>query len=82
MSCRVVSRGVGSALLTHIVRLANEANVRLRAEYVPNDRNRIMQITYKFAGFAEVERKADLVVFERLPTVKAEYPSYIRVNVS
>jgi hypothetical protein len=41
-----------------------------------------MQVTYKFAGFAEVERKPNLVVFERPPTVKAEYPSYIRVNVS
>jgi FkbH-like protein len=81
MSCRVVSRGVGSALLTHIIRLANEANVRLRAEYVPNDRNRIMQITYKFAGFGEVERKPNLVVFEKSPAVKAEYPSYLRVNV-
>lgn len=81
MSCRVMSRGVGAALLTHIVRLANEANVRLRAEYVPNDRNRIMQITYKFSGFVEVERSPSLVVFERPPTMKAEYPSYLKVNV-
>lgn len=81
MSCRVMSRGVGAALLTHIVRLANEANVRLRAEYVPNHRNRIMQITYKFSGFVAVERGPNMVVFERPANVKAEYPSYLKVNV-
>ncbi|RDI60313.1 HAD-IIIC family phosphatase [Nocardia pseudobrasiliensis] len=53
MSCRVISRGVGTVLLNHIMRLAQDAGVRLIAKYVPSERNRIMYITYRFADFEE-----------------------------
>lgn len=56
MSCRVISRGVGGILLTHVIRLAHEAGVRLAALFARNDRNRLMQITYQFAGFREMRR--------------------------
>jgi FkbH-like protein len=55
MSCRVISRGVGGILLTHVIHQAHEAGVRLEALFARNDRNRLMQITYQFAGFREVE---------------------------
>jgi FkbH-like protein len=51
MSCRVMSRGVGTVLLNHVMRLAQEAGARLEAEFVPTDRNRVMYVTYRFAGF-------------------------------
>ena len=54
MSCRVLSRGVGTLLLQHIMRRACAAQVRLQAEMIPNERNRMMYATYKFAGFKEV----------------------------
>ncbi len=54
MSCRVMSRGVGGVMLGYVVNAARKAGVRLRAEFVPTDRNRAMFITYKFAGFHEV----------------------------
>lgn len=54
MSCRVMSRGVGGVMLGHVVNAARQAGVKLRAEFVPTDRNRAMFITYKFAGFQEV----------------------------
>ena len=50
MSCRVMSRGVGTIMLTHIMQLAKINNVCLQAEFVPNGRNRMMEITYRFAG--------------------------------
>jgi FkbH-like protein len=53
MSCRVMSRGVGTVLLRHVMRLAHEAGARLFAEFKPTDRNRVMHITYRFAGFTE-----------------------------
>lgn len=51
MSCRVMARGVGAVLLNYISSLAVRANVDLYADFVPTDRNRMMYITYKFAGF-------------------------------
>ena len=53
MSCRVMSRGVGTVLLHHVMRQAHAAGARLFAEFVPTDRNRVMHITYRFAGFTE-----------------------------
>ncbi|HYX22776.1 MAG TPA: HAD-IIIC family phosphatase, partial [Thermoanaerobaculia bacterium] len=54
MSCRVMSKGVGTILIHHLLRRAKEAGVRLRAELVDTGRNRQMLITYRFAGFKEV----------------------------
>ena len=36
MSCRVMSRGVGSIMLNYIMNLAQEKNVILQAEFLPN----------------------------------------------
>jgi FkbH-like protein len=63
MSCRVMSRGVGTILMNHILNLAREAGVRLHAEFLSNGRNRMMLITYKLGGFREVERSGDFVIF-------------------
>jgi FkbH-like protein len=54
MSCRVMSRGVGNVMLNFLILLAKEKGKRLYAEYLPTEHNRIMLITYKFAGFEEV----------------------------
>lgn len=51
LSCRVMSRGIAGAFLQFILDIARKENVALRAEYVPNGRNRQMLMTYKFAGF-------------------------------
>ncbi|MCP4602787.1 MAG: HAD-IIIC family phosphatase [Proteobacteria bacterium] len=53
MSCRVISRGIGGILLNHVVNLANDAGVELDALFMQNDRNRLMHVTYCFAGFCE-----------------------------
>lgn len=64
MSCRVISHGVGTILMNHVLMLAREAGVRLRAEFRPNGKNRAMLITYKFGGFKEAEKETDFIVFE------------------
>lgn len=56
MSCRVMSRGVGAVLINHIRMAARDAGVSLRAEFIENDRNRQMYITYKMLGFRELAR--------------------------
>lgn len=80
MSCRVMSRGVGSIIINHIVREARKAGVRLRGEFIPNERNRIMYITYKFAGFVEVEESDDVIMFENNHQNLQKFPDYIKIN--
>jgi FkbH-like protein len=81
MSCRVMSRGVGTLLLNHLVRLAAERNVRLRAEFVSNNRNRMMYVTYKFAGFRELDKVGETVVFEHDGTRAQPFPDYVSVRI-
>ncbi|WP_055477895.1 HAD-IIIC family phosphatase [Sphaerimonospora mesophila] len=80
MSCRVMSRGVGTIMINHIKRLARAAGVRLLAEFVQTGRNRAMLVTYRFNRFSEAERRDDLVVFEAdLSDIPCD-PPYVTVT--
>ena len=81
MSCRVMSRGVGTIMVNHILQQAKQANKRLQAEFVSNDRNRMMYITYKFGGFQEVSREGNLIVFENDLTHIQPFPPYVDVQI-
>ncbi|GAA1918608.1 HAD-IIIC family phosphatase [Streptomyces durmitorensis] len=81
MSCRVMSRGVGSVLLAHLIREAAAAGVRLRAEFVPTNRNRSMYVTYKFAGFRETTTNGEISVLEHDLARVPEFPPYMEVLV-
>ncbi|HYN20798.1 MAG TPA: HAD-IIIC family phosphatase [Thermoanaerobaculia bacterium] len=81
MSCRVMSKGVGMIMIHHILRLARDAGARLRAEFISNDRNRQMLITYKFAGFKEVERTGDLILFENDFSTLQSAPAYVELRI-
>ncbi|WP_128893910.1 HAD-IIIC family phosphatase [Longirhabdus pacifica] len=81
MSCRVMSRGVGTVMMNHIMHLAKEANVKLRAEFVVTDKNRMMYVTYKFAGFKEVQEDNDTVLFENDLSVMQPLPDYLTLTV-
>ncbi|MFG2652941.1 HAD-IIIC family phosphatase [Streptomyces sp. NPDC048436] len=82
MSCRTMSRGVGTILLTHVMRSAREAGAEaLRADFVETGRNRMMQITYAFAGFAEVGRDGDALLLESDLQRIQDPADYIRITV-
>ncbi|MFF0066937.1 HAD-IIIC family phosphatase [Streptomyces sp. NPDC005279] len=81
MSCRVMSRGVGSVLLGHLIRSAHEAGVKLQAEFVPTSRNRTMFVTYKFSGFREIARNGDVSVLEHDGARIPNFPPYMDVTV-
>ncbi len=82
MSCRVMSRGVGTVLMTYILSEAKKANVRLLADFVPTDRNRMMYVTYKFANFNEIQTNEDgSVVMENDLSMIQPFPKYIEVKV-
>ncbi|HYH80304.1 MAG TPA: hypothetical protein VEX86_10915, partial [Longimicrobium sp.] len=81
MSCRVMSRGVGTIMMSHVMQQAKAAGVKLRAEFKPNGRNRMMEVTYRFGGFREVERRGEMILFEHDLATIAPFPDYVRVDV-
>ncbi|MBP2329141.1 methoxymalonate biosynthesis protein [Kibdelosporangium banguiense] len=52
-SCRVVSFGAGAVILNWLVDQAAQDGCHLVADFRATDRNRIMEVAYRFAGFAE-----------------------------
>lgn len=78
-SCRVMSRGVGKALLGLLVNMAMENNKKLRAEYVPTDRNRIMGITYSLMGFHICQEDSEKQTLEYTGDKLIPIPSYLDV---
>ncbi len=81
MSCRVMSRGVGTIMLNYIMNEAKKANKRLQAEFVPNDRNRMMLVTYSFAGFKEIQSNNGVTIFENDFFQIQPFPNYVKVNI-
>ncbi len=81
MSCRTMSRGVGTILLHRIMASAHEAGVRLRADLVETGRNRMMQITYAFAGFREVAREGPVVELQADLRALQGPPAYVELVV-
>lgn len=82
MSCRVMSRGVGGVVLHHVMREAKAAGVHLKAEFVRTERNRIMYVTYRFAGFGEIARDGDNIMLEHDLASIPDVPPYLRLVVS
>lgn len=82
MSCRVMSRGVGMVLLNHIMGLAAQAGAGVRADFVETGRNRMMQITYAFAGFAEASRDGNHVVLQADLNALQPPPAYVRLRIA
>ncbi|MFK0195148.1 HAD-IIIC family phosphatase [Kitasatospora sp. NPDC090308] len=80
MSCRVMSRGVGGVIINLLRRRARAAGVRLLAEYLPNGRNRMMLITYKFTGFRQLTGDDGLALFEADLTDVPGDPQYLTVQ--
>ena len=73
----------GGVMGTHEMMLkAREAGVRLKAEFVETDRNRMMYVTYRFAGFEEVEREGDWSLLQLAEDHPVAFPAYVKVSVN
>jgi FkbH-like protein len=82
MSCRVMSRGVGTIMMHYIMSKAKEANARLRAEFISNDRNRIMLVTYRFAGFSRADQVGNVTILENdLSQPIAPFPRHVKLEI-
>jgi FkbH-like protein len=81
MSCRVLSRGVGSIMISHIRNQARERGVRLCAEMISNERNRMMYMAFKFAHFKEKKKTSGLILFENDLEKTLRFPDYVQVKI-
>ncbi|HEV8180926.1 MAG TPA: HAD-IIIC family phosphatase [Candidatus Angelobacter sp.] len=81
MSCRVINRGVGTIMLNYILRKARESRVRLLSEFISNDRNRMMYVTYRFAGFTEIANSGGTQILEHDLVSIPAVADYISVKV-
>ncbi|HXQ73486.1 MAG TPA: HAD-IIIC family phosphatase [Pyrinomonadaceae bacterium] len=80
MSCRVMSTGVGTIMINYIRKLAQSAGVKLTAEFLSTERNRMMYVTYKFAGFREVDKRYGLIRLENDLGSLPAFPDYICIS--
>ncbi len=81
VSCRVMSRGVGTALLICAIRLARADGKGLVAEFRETEHNRIMYITYKMMGFEEKEENGEDILLGYAEEQIPEYPPYLDVKL-
>ena len=79
MSCRVMSRGIGTIVLHQLMREAKDMGARFLAHFVRTDRNRQMFITYRFAGFREAGYDGHVLVLEHDLAYIPPTPSYLHL---
>jgi FkbH-like protein len=62
MSCRVLTRGVGAALLHFIMDECRKSGNALTADFKDTGKNRMMEIMYRLSNFSPVRRRPDGLV--------------------
>lgn len=80
MSCRVMAHGVGTVFLNYLMAMAKRRGVRLYADFVPNDRNRMMLVAYRFAGFVEIGEQEGCLIMENDLNRIAPCPDYLTLR--
>jgi FkbH-like protein len=82
MSCRVMARGVGTVLMSHIMQETKNAGKTLLADFKKTGRNRMMYVSYKFSNFKEISSDEEgNIVFENDLSMIQSFPPYIDVKI-
>ena len=82
MSCRTMSRGIGTVAMSYIMNEAKKANKKLRADFIKTDRNKVMYVSYKFSNFKEIySNENGEIIFENDLSIIQKYPPYIDLCV-
>jgi FkbH-like protein len=79
-SCRVISRGIGSIMISYILQSAQRSGLKVRAEFVANEHNRMMYAAYKFHGFYEVLQQGDYTLLQHDLAKIRPFPNYVTVQ--
>lgn len=82
MSCRVMSRSVGSVLLSYIMQETKKQGKRLMADFVQTGRNKRMYAAYRFSNFKEISNdgKGNIVLENDLSNIQ-KFPHYIDMKI-
>ena len=82
MSCRVMSYGVGTVLLSHIMQQAKKNKKKVRAVFRHTGKNRVMYVTFKFAGFKELrmDDTGTIILENDLSSIQG-FPPYVNVKL-
>jgi FkbH-like protein len=82
MSCRVMSYGVGTIMLSHIMQQCKKTGKKLRADFIHTGRNRMMYATFKFADFKELEsdENGNVLLENELQSIQS-FPDYMDITI-
>ena len=80
VSCRVLSRGIGTILLNQIAARAASESVSLEVEFRETGRNRPMKVALMMAGYQRVADRNDTAIFAPRIGPIPSCPAYIKVN--
>lgn len=83
MSCRVLSRSVGSVFLSYIMQDTKQQGKKLLADFRKTDRNEKLYISYKLINFKEISSadEAGFVLMENDLSFIPKVPHYITLKV-
>jgi len=81
MSCRVMGRNIGTAVVAAVARLAGDEGAGLAAHFRPTDRNRQMLVTYRFMGFRVESRGPELTELVLPPGHAPDAPPYVDLTI-
>ena len=80
VSCRVMSRGIGTILLSFLMREAKKQSRKMHADFKMADRNRQMYILFKFADFKEIwsDEAGHILLESDLSHIQA-FPRFMKI---
>ncbi len=82
MSCRVMSRGVGGVIINLLRKECARRGISLRTRFRDTGRNRMMYVTYRFAGFREMDGSSDEGLLENDLSAIPSLPDYVQLNLA
>lgn len=81
MSCRVMGRNVGGAILRYLAQSAEAGHVRLTADFRPTEVNKPMYTVYRLAGFKKSAAEGPAQVLEMASGLRHGYPDYLALSL-
>ena len=83
MSCRVISRGMGSILLNYLVQQAFMQKKKLLADFKDTGYNKMMFLAYRFSGFKiyDCNDEGEYIFHHDYKKIN-KLPDYVKINAS